>query len=169
MDLPAATSRRPGGFAHLLERIRARYHPLWRLRRSRWLHQMMAACDFPVWAKFHEPSFELRVYWYRDLPWLFPSLSRETELNALVRALCAEFAPRVFWDIGANLGWYTGLVSSLCELQSAVAIEPLPENVRLLRRMIARNRFSHVTVIEAAVADRCGECEVVVDSKSGAA
>ena len=54
-------------------------------------------------------------------------------------------------------------------MKHAVAIEPLPSNVYLLRATVERNRLNYVRVIESAIAERTGEVPLMVDTKSGAA
>ena len=62
-----------------------------------------------------------------------------------------------FFDVGANVGFFTLLGSTLVgKTGSVVAFEPLPRNVALLRRHVAMNGLENVTVIAAAVADAPG-------------
>lgn len=104
----------------------------------------------------------------RDMSWLFDSVPKEPELNRLIVQICEIFQPKVFWDIGANLGWFTWLVISRTGLQQAVLFEALPLNASLLRKTIGKNSLHNITVIEAAVSDRCGKTLFVVDEQSGA-
>jgi FkbM family methyltransferase len=62
----------------------------------------------------------------------------------------------VFYDIGANVGFYTLLGSSLVQSGKVVAFEPRPQNLVYLRRHIDLNGASNVQVLEAAVADQNG-------------
>lgn len=111
----------------------------------------------------------MRVMWFRDMTWLFDSVPKEPEFNRLMEQLCETFQPKVFWDVGANLGWFTWLVNAKVALEHAVLFEPLPLNARLLGETIARNGFKHMRIIQAAVADRFGEVAFKVDDRSGAA
>ena len=151
-----------------LESFRTRFHPLWRIRRIHWLHAILTRLDFPVWVKAPAIGMKIRVYWFRDLPWLFDSVPKEPGMLDVVEKICRTFQPRVFWDVGANLGWYSWLVHARTRLARAVAIEPLPANVRLLRETIARNRLEHFKVIQTAVADRPGKVDFTIDTRSGA-
>lgn len=110
----------------------------------------------------------MRVMWLRDMSWLFDSIPKEPELNRLIIRICEEFQPKVFWDIGANLGWFTWLVISRSNLRSAVLFEPLPLNGSLLRQTIQKNKFNNIALIEAAISDRCGSIPFLVDEQSGA-
>ena len=46
--------------------------------------------------------------------------------------------------------------------------EPFPLNAGLLGQTLAKNGFTHMRVVQAAVADRVGEVSFKVDDKSGA-
>ncbi len=63
----------------------------------------------------------------------------------------------VAFDIGAHVGFYTLLASMLVGPSGRVyAFEPLPRNLLYLREHLRLNHISNVTVLEAAVSDRCG-------------
>ncbi|MEG5136508.1 MULTISPECIES: FkbM family methyltransferase [unclassified Microcoleus] len=60
----------------------------------------------------------------------------------------------VFVDIGANIGYYTLLASSLLQNSGKViAFEPNPLNLQLMYASIVENRFSNITVYPLAVSD----------------
>jgi FkbM family methyltransferase len=63
----------------------------------------------------------------------------------------------VFYDIGANVGFYSLLASSLIDPGKVYAFEPLPINVSYLRRHLYLNRRTNVEVLEVAVCDQEGE------------
>lgn len=85
---------------------------------------------------------------------LFVKQSRP-EFAVLARAMEHVRAGGVFVDVGANIG--TACLPSLRWFDSAVAIEPDPLNVRLLRANAALNgEETRVTVIERACSDRNG-------------
>jgi FkbM family methyltransferase len=64
----------------------------------------------------------------------------------------------VVYDVGANVGFYTLLASVLAgEAGYVYAFEPLPGNVRDLRRHLELNRVRNCAVIEAAVSIADGE------------
>jgi len=65
----------------------------------------------------------------------------------------------VVFDLGANVGFYTLLASVLVgDRGKVVAFEPVPSNLRYLKSHLQMNRITNVTVVEAAVSDRNGEC-----------
>ena len=61
------------------------------------------------------------------------------------------------FDIGANIGYYALMELGLLGGRGCViAIEPSPDNVRLLRRNLALNGYDDTEVIEGAVSDAEG-------------
>lgn len=63
----------------------------------------------------------------------------------------------VFYDIGANVGFYTLLASRIVGIDGHVyAFEPLPRNIMYLRRHIELNKLQNVRVFDVAVADYTG-------------
>jgi FkbM family methyltransferase len=59
----------------------------------------------------------------------------------------------VFYDVGANVGFYTLLGSRLVGAGKVFAFEPLLHNLEYLRKHLALNRIENVEVLELAVAD----------------
>ncbi len=63
----------------------------------------------------------------------------------------------VFYDVGANVGFYTMLAAELVQDTGQVyAFEPLPRNVSYLRRHVEMNCYANVRIYPLAVADREG-------------
>ncbi len=63
----------------------------------------------------------------------------------------------VVFDVGAHAGLYTLLAARLVgPAGRAVAFEPLPRNLAFLRRHVALNALTNVTVVPAAVCARTG-------------
>ncbi len=70
----------------------------------------------------------------------------------------------VVFDVGANAGYFTLLLSELVgEAGTVVAFEPVGAQAALLRRSIELNRLRNVTVCENAVADGDGELALTLD------
>jgi FkbM family methyltransferase len=78
------------------------------------------------------------------------------------RQIAASLALRlskgaVFYDVGANAGYYSVMGCRLVGPEGRVlAFEPIPANVSLLRRHLELNRCQNCEVIEAAVAGVSG-------------
>ena len=63
----------------------------------------------------------------------------------------------VVYDIGANVGFYTLLASELVgKSGKVIAFEPMPGNLKCLRKHLEINKCTNVMVIDAAVSDKCG-------------
>jgi FkbM family methyltransferase len=87
-----------------------------------------------------------------------PGYALGTSEPLLQQALVDMLSPGdVFYDLGANVGFFTLLAARLVGPQGAVvAFEPDPRNAKTLRANMARNGFSHVTVVEQGVSDTSG-------------
>lgn len=62
----------------------------------------------------------------------------------------------VFYDVGANVGFYSLLAASVLKAKSIFSFEPLPANVFYLRRHLDLNRVRNAHVHEVAVSDHVG-------------
>jgi FkbM family methyltransferase len=62
----------------------------------------------------------------------------------------------VFYDVGANVGFYSLLASILVGPGKIFAFEPLPANVTYLYRHLTLNSIENVEVLELAICDRVG-------------
>lgn len=70
-------------------------------------------------------------------------------------------------DIGANIGYYTLLLSRLVGSSGAVlAVEPHPDNFRLLCQNLRLNRVDNVWVAQLALADTEGNAHLEVSAAS---
>jgi FkbM family methyltransferase len=81
----------------------------------------------------------------------------EREEVELVRALLAE--RDVLVDIGANIGLYTCLARSVGK--QAVAVEPHPANLRLLRANLAQNGWRDNEIAAVGLSETAGEAELL--------
>lgn len=66
------------------------------------------------------------------------------------RWLAAHLKPGdIFWDVGANIGFFTLLAARLVgDGGEVVAFEPMPEDVHQLRRNVELNGFQTVAAVE---------------------
>jgi FkbM family methyltransferase len=63
----------------------------------------------------------------------------------------------VFFDVGANVGWYSLLAArAVGSAGKVIAFEPSVSNAALLQENVAANRLTNVTTIAAAVTDESG-------------
>jgi FkbM family methyltransferase len=74
----------------------------------------------------------------------------------------------IFYDIGANVGFFTVIGARLVGASGKVyAFEPVPENTAIIRRNIELNCFENVTVIEKAVSSCSSQGELLLARYSG--
>lgn len=87
---------------------------------------------------------------------LFRRKIHEPALTNYLLTRFAKPADRNFIDIGANIGYFTGLLSKLAGGGRVLAIEPEPDNLRLLRENIKNNRLANVVIFPCAVGASSG-------------
>ncbi len=78
------------------------------------------------------------------------------------KCLVRELKPgEIFFDIGANAGFFSLLASKLVGEKGYVfAFEPLAENIEAVKAQLAMNRVLNCTVVEAAISDSVGEVKL---------
>lgn len=85
---------------------------------------------------------------------------------AMTRFLCQLLRLQpgdVVLDIGANIGWYSLVLSTRApEGVDIFAFEPHPENLELLRENVRRNAAGAINVVPCAVSDVPGEQDLYV-------
>lgn len=62
----------------------------------------------------------------------------------------------VFYDVGANVGFYTLLASRLVGAGKVFAFEPVPKNIAYLRHHLTLNRVTNAEIFPLAVGDQNG-------------
>jgi FkbM family methyltransferase len=73
-------------------------------------------------------------------------------------------------DIGANIGYYTLQQAQLVgETGRVIAIEPVPDNVTLLKKNVAANGYSNVIIHEVAIGAENGTAKIYMSSESNLA
>ena len=85
--------------------------------------------------------------------------------RSLQKAVAEHLVPgSTFYDVGANVGFYTLLGSKLVRTGKVFAFEPLPMNLEFLRRHIALNSCTNVKVVGVAVSDATGLASFQTDA-----
>jgi FkbM family methyltransferase len=101
----------------------------------------------------------LRSY-YLERKVLTSGVDVEPEMKALRKLILPG---QVALDIGANVGFYTRLLSSLVGTSGQVfAFEPIGENFEILQRVVSRGGMCNTKVFRAAVAQQAGKQEMVI-------
>ena len=70
----------------------------------------------------------------------------------------------VFYDVGANVGFYTLLGSRLVGAGKVFAFEPLAKNLEYLNRHLALNHIQNVEVLDVAVSGENGSARFEVEA-----
>jgi FkbM family methyltransferase len=74
----------------------------------------------------------------------------------------------VFFDIGANVGFFSMLAARMVGEAGAVyAFEPVPANAAKIERNASLNGFSHVHVLPVAISDEVGSRELLLAEHVG--
>lgn len=81
------------------------------------------------------------------------------------RRIAQEVRPgSVFFDVGANAGFYSLLAARRVGAGRVYAFEPLPANIAYLRKHLAMNRIRNVEVFEVAISDQSGTASFASES-----
>jgi FkbM family methyltransferase len=76
------------------------------------------------------------------------------DYEASVRQAITSLSGDVFWDVGANTGYYTLRLSP--RFRQVRAFEPNPDAVKILKNKIAKGHIQNVTIEHLALADSVG-------------
>jgi len=125
--------------------------------------------DFTVYIKIPETGIRVAVKLLRDASWVAASESREVQVRNAFNLVLEVLQPAVFWDVGANIGFYSWFVRRHASIREVVMFEPDPTNFSLIEKTIAKNVISNCRAINVALSDRTGETLFLVDHASGCA
>jgi len=71
------------------------------------------------------------------------------------------------FDIGAHIGYYTVILSSLLKNGRIIAFEPDGENLKYLKKNVEENSLTNVTIMNKAVSNKAGESVFYKDINTG--
>ena len=128
---------------------------------------MIRLIDLPVWFSVRDVRFKVRGRLITHGLVLAAVGSQEPASKALALACIDRLKLESFWDVGANIGYYTWLLKSTSPGLRAVLFEASPANAELVRTTLKRNRLPEVELIAAGVSDCEGEGYLRVDSLAG--
>ena len=72
----------------------------------------------------------------------------------------------IFWDIGAYIGYFTCIMSRRLVKGSVISVEPLPQNIALLRQHIQLNNLKNVIIVEKALSSSQGSASFLMPESS---
>lgn len=148
--------------------VRQRFHPLWRLRRSRFYPWFESIFDRKVMRHIDGLGHPVAMQSLRDMSWWMAGANLEIETRRFLLSLLKSRPVNVFWDVGANIGFYSWLVRSQQTAAELVMFEPDPLNASLIRQTVTANNLKSISLIEAAVSNQEGFHQFVRDRVSGA-
>ena len=109
----------------------------------------------------------LRMDLRRASGWYAKGVNEPPIQNALAENLRTG---DVFFDIGANVGFFSLLAARIVGPTGKVhSFEPVPANAAAIRRNASLNSFSHIQVHETAVGEEKGEIELILTRHPGGA
>ena len=121
-----------------------------------------------MWARVDGVDWTVRVRLVRHASYILVPGTPEPGIAALFRALDRLVRPRVFWDAGANFGYYSWLLKSSGVDREVHLFEPDLDNVALIEATRERHGLAGVHVVPAAVSARGGSAVFVRDRVTGA-
>jgi FkbM family methyltransferase len=151
-----------------LRQLRERFHPLFYMRKSTVGRSMIRLVDMPVWLSVPGVSFKVRGRLVTHGLAFSTIGSQEPGSEALALTCVDRLKIESFWDVGANIGYYTWLLKSSSPELRAVLVEASPPNVEFLRKTLSMNRLPDVELIAAGASDSQGHGSMRVDSEAGA-
>lgn len=148
--------------------FRHRFHPLHRLRQSHFVaRRILPLFDQPIFIDMHGVSWKVRVRRMRHMTYVVDNRAMEPGTVAIFRTVQELHKPKVFWDIGANVGFYSWLLMSADPDLHAVLFEPDPDNIELVNATIARGELEQITLVAKAASTEQGTARFVMDPESG--
>ncbi|MBT9314442.1 FkbM family methyltransferase [Leptothoe spongobia TAU-MAC 1115] len=100
-----------------------------------------------------------------------PTFAQGTYELPIQKILAQHLTPGdVFYDIGANIGFFSTLAARLVgKLGQVYAFEPVSKNAARIRRNGKLNQFSQIKVFEKAVSQNSGKGNLLLAQHSGGA
>jgi FkbM family methyltransferase len=150
-----------------LNRIRDRFHPLNHLRRHAFSREILRAMDIPVWRKLPGVDWKVRVRLVSHASAFLLPGGVEPAILGLFSAVAREIGIRTFWDVGANVGYYTWLTKSIAPKAEGRMFEPDADNAALIRETMHRTPLNGIVLREVAMSDTQNRMTFVRDKVSG--
>ena len=152
----------------LITHIRNRWHPLWRLRQLPGYRRFQERFDRTVYTRIPDTGLRVAVKRLRDASWILTPASLEPEIRSAFTLVLELLKPEVFWDIGANIGFYSWFVRQHPAVRQVIMFEPDPTNFALINQTIRKNAVADCCAKDIALSDRNGQASFLVDRASGA-
>jgi FkbM family methyltransferase len=153
---------------HLLRYVREQFHPLFYLRKWPIGRLAIRILDRPVWLSIPNVNFQVRGKNITHGLAFAATGSQERAPQALALACVSQLKIDAFWDVGANIGYYTWLLKSAAPQLRAVLFEPFEPNCKLIRETLNRNSLPNLEFVAAGASDHSGTGTLFTDGIAGA-
>lgn len=151
----------------LMGGVRSEFHPLHRVRSTRAGRWMLGSVlDRVLATRIPGIPFQVNVNVGAHLGYLWTPASMEPEVTRVIKSEVASGSVRIFFDVGANFGYYTWLSHAICRQTLCVAVEPDADNIELLRATAKRSP-GRTVIVSAAASSISGEGSFARDVTTG--
>lgn len=148
----------------LIQAIRVQYHPLHRIRSSAIGRFILGKFDFHVWLRLEPIDHSFRINAFRNASYIGGSATIEPEVRICFDLLAALYPLKVFWDIGANVGFYSYYMHAKVNDLYVTAFEPDPGNLSNLRATQVRHQLKWLSVRNEAISSSIDHTSFYVDT-----
>lgn len=108
-----------------------------------------------------------RIYWLRDLGFLLLRERLEEQTARCLDSIIMGYQPRLFLDLGANVGFYFWRAHNLDPQMLIWMFEPDRTNIALITQTIKFNKLNNIRLFPVAVSNEQGEMMFLLDPISG--
>ena len=113
-------------------------------------------------------DWKVRVRLASHAGYYLVSTPPELEVAILLSEITRLLKPRSFWDVGANIGYYSWFLKARNSGLEVRMFEPDPHNVHLLENTMQLNQPLSTMLRPVGVSDRVGSIELTIDNLTGA-
>lgn len=146
-------------FGSMLALVHRRFHPLPTLRRLPPVNAALQRADKPIWGRIPGVEHPVRMYRVGHISYRMLRNGPEPETRAAFLSLAGDGA---FWDVGANMGYYSWLRGD------GVLFEPDPISCALISATIERSALAGFELVPNAVSDTAREAQFARIGEGGA-
>jgi FkbM family methyltransferase len=138
------------------------------MRKSASGRALLHSLDFQVWVSVPGVDWKVRARLMSHAGYYLVSTPPELEVTILLSEISRLFMPCSFWDVGANIGYYSWLLKTQNPDLEVRMFEPDPHNIHLLEDTMRLNQLLTTMLRPVAVSDRVGSAELTIDNLTGA-
>ena len=156
------------GAYHLMSILSYVRQPIFHLRKTfSFRHLSHIPITIPV--RWNETGFVVYADLFRNINFVARrNWIEEIEERRSFATLIGKFQPKVFWDVGANIGFYSLIFLHHTSNGIVLAFEPDQRNLDLLRNTVRRNAIDTLRIVPLAVDKQSGEATFFLDDITGA-